>query len=139
MCGRIANQVSEQERRFLSEREPFLSEYWSPTWMRYRSYDVRPTTKVPILMPMLESHGSAQVQAVRWGWRPSWMKGPLINARWETALEKSTFRQAVRERRCVVPAVAYYEWRRDAKDKPQAKYAFVSAHGQTLLLAGLQP
>ena len=52
---------------------------------------------------------------VRWGFVPAWAKEvapgkPLINARSETVLEKPTFRNAIRRRRCLVPADGYYEW-----------------------------
>lgn len=137
MCGRLANQADPAEQSLRQQREPFLAEYWGEKWARYRSYDVRPSTKVPILMPPENGMSGMQVQAVRWGWSVSWMKRGLINCRWETATELKTFKEAVRKRRCVVPAVAYYEWERDEKDKPLAKFAFFPENGETLLLAGL--
>jgi len=50
-----------------------------------------------------------------WGFIPSWYKKPnngpfLINAWTEIIAEKSAFRQACRERRCVVVATGFYEW-----------------------------
>jgi putative SOS response-associated peptidase YedK len=52
---------------------------------------------------------------VRWGFVPSWAKEvapgkPLTNARIETILEKASFKNAVRRRRCLIPADGYYEW-----------------------------
>lgn len=52
---------------------------------------------------------------VRWGFVPGWAKElppgrPLINARGETVMEKPIFRNAMRRRRCLVPADGYYEW-----------------------------
>ena len=52
---------------------------------------------------------------MRWGLIPSWVKDPrkftlLINARSETALEKPAFKNAIRRRRCLIPADGYYEW-----------------------------
>ncbi len=51
---------------------------------------------------------------VRWGFVPSWAKElapgkPLTNARSETILEKASFKNAVRRRRCLIPADGYYE------------------------------
>jgi putative SOS response-associated peptidase YedK len=52
---------------------------------------------------------------VRWGFVPAWAKEvapgkPLTNARSETILEKASFKNAVRRRRCLIPADGYYEW-----------------------------
>ena len=46
---------------------------------------------------------------------PAWVKDPrkitlLINARTETVLEKPAFKNAMRRRRCLIPADGYYEW-----------------------------
>ena len=52
---------------------------------------------------------------MRWGFWPAWVKDPrkftlLINARAETVKEKPAFKNAIRRRRCLVPADGYYEW-----------------------------
>ncbi len=59
--------------------------------------------------------GQRRFALLRWGFIPSWMKEvkkekPLINARGETVMEKPSFRNAMRRRRCLVPADGYYEW-----------------------------
>jgi len=46
-----------------------------------------------------------------WGLSVDWSKQPMINARSETLSEKPTFRGLL-EHRCVVPASAYFEWRK---------------------------
>lgn len=56
-----------------------------------------------------------QVHLARWGLVPSWAKDPrighkMINARRETVADKPAFRAAVRTRRCLIPAMGYYEW-----------------------------
>jgi putative SOS response-associated peptidase YedK len=68
----------------------------------------------PIAIVRIEE-GRRRFALVRWGFVPSWAKEikpgkPLISARGETALEKPTFRNAMRRRRCLVPADGYYEW-----------------------------
>jgi len=52
---------------------------------------------------------------MRWGLWPAWVKDPrkftlLINARAETVREKPAFKNAIRRRRCLIPADGYYEW-----------------------------
>jgi putative SOS response-associated peptidase YedK len=75
-------------------------------------YNVAPTQPVPVVM--LEN-GVRQFRLMRWGFLPSWVKDPrtfalVINARSETVLEKPSFRNAIRRRRCLLPADGYYEW-----------------------------
>ncbi|MFN4143580.1 SOS response-associated peptidase [Aestuariivirga sp.] len=68
----------------------------------------------PIAIIRMEN-GARRFALVRWGFIPAWVKEvkpgkPLINARGETVLEKPSFRNAMRRRRCLVPADGYYEW-----------------------------
>ena len=75
-------------------------------------YNVAPTQPVPVVI--LEN-GVRQFQLMRWGFLPSWVKDPrtfalVINARAETVLEKPSFRNAIKRRRCLLPADGYYEW-----------------------------
>jgi putative SOS response-associated peptidase YedK len=77
---------------------------------------------------------------VRWGFVPSWAKEvapdrPLTNARIETILEKASFKNAVRRRRCLIPADGYYEWSGEAGRK-QA-YKVTRADGRPFAFGGL--
>ncbi len=76
-------------------------------------YNVAPTQPVP--MVRLDK-GKRQFALVRWGFIPGWVKDPksvslLINARAESVLDKPAFRNAMRRRRCLVPADGFYDWR----------------------------
>lgn len=51
-----------------------------------------------------------------WGLTVDWSKQPMINARSETLTEKATFRGLL-ESRCIVPASAYFEWRKTEDGK----------------------
>lgn len=62
-----------------------------------------------------------QATMMRWGLIPSWsldtnVGARTINARAETAATKPSFRDPLRKQRCLVPADAFYEWRRAAKE-----------------------
>ena len=62
---------------------------------------------------------------VRWGFVPGWAKEmlpgrPLINARSETAYEKASFKNAIRRRRCLIPADGFYEWQDVGGPRKQA-------------------
>lgn len=88
-------------------------------WFKYQEEeDFPPRAHVapgqPIGVVRMEN-GARHFALVRWGFIPSWVKEvkpgkPLINARGETVMEKPSFRNAMRRRRCLVPADGYYEW-----------------------------
>jgi putative SOS response-associated peptidase YedK len=75
-------------------------------------HNIAPTQPIPVVI--LEN-GARHFHLMRWGLIPSWVKDPrkftlLINARSETVLEKPAFKNAIRRRRCLIPADGYYEW-----------------------------
>jgi putative SOS response-associated peptidase YedK len=77
-------------------------------------YNIAPAQ--PVLIARNDINSRPELQLVRWGLIPSWMKdprtlgSPLINARAETAPEKPAFRGAMRHRRCLIPTTGFYEW-----------------------------
>ena len=84
-------------------------------------YNVAPTQPVPVVI--LEQ-GAKHFRLMRWGFIPAWVKEPkafalLINARAETVRDKPAFKNAIRRRRCLLPADGYYEWQtRDGRRQP---------------------
>jgi putative SOS response-associated peptidase YedK len=77
---------------------------------------------------------------VRWGFVPSWAKEilpkPLINARSETVYEKASFKNAIRRRRCLIPADGFYEWQGDIPGKKQAWFIH-QPEGKLFALGGI--
>ena len=77
---------------------------------------------------------------MRWGLIPSWAKdssvaASMINARAETAVTKPAFRDALKSRRCLIPADGFYEWVRAGKTKQP--YCFEVNAGELFAFAGL--
>ncbi len=72
--------------------------------------EIRPTDPAP--MVVADTAGARRVEPARFGLSVSWDDKPLINARAETLRTKPTFRPLLGHR-CLVPATAYIEWRRD--------------------------
>lgn len=69
--------------------------------------------------------GQRETALVRWGFVPSWAKEilpgkPQVNARAETVYEKASFKNAIRRRRCLIPADGFYEWQGDMPGRKQA-------------------
>ncbi len=79
--------------------------------------------------------------AMRWGLIPAWSddlsgKYSTFNARVETAAIKPAYRTAWRHgRRCLLPALGYYEWQRHPEGK--RPYFIRHADARPLLFAGL--
>jgi putative SOS response-associated peptidase YedK len=83
-------------------------------------HNVAPTQPVPVV---IVENGSRHFKLMRWGLVPSWVKDPrkitlLINARSETINDKPAFKNAMRRRRCLIPADGYYEWQVSGGRKP---------------------
>ena len=100
-------------------------------------HNVAPTQPVPVVI--LEN-GVRQFKLMRWGFLPSWVKDPgkfalVINARSETVLEKPSFRNAVRRRRCLLPADGYYEWQ--ASSTRKRPFYIRRRDGQPVAFAGV--
>ena len=79
-------------------------------------YNVAPTDNVLTVV----NRGQVRAQMMRWGLIPFWAKDAkigsrMINARAESVVEKSAFREAFQRRRCLVVADGFYEWRKEGK------------------------
>jgi putative SOS response-associated peptidase YedK len=76
-------------------------------------YNIAPTQRVAAVV---REGGRDRLVGMRWGFVAPWAKEASgiapINARAETVAEKPTFRAAFRQHRCLLPADAFYEWRK---------------------------
>lgn len=82
-------------------------------------YNIAPTQTVAVVR---DSGTGRRLDLLRWGLVPAWAKdmsigNRLINARAETVADKPAFRAAYRDRRCLVPADGFYEWKGAGKGK----------------------
>ena len=100
-------------------------------------YNVAPTQPIPIVRL---TEGKRQFALVRWGLLPSWVKDPkaftlVINARGESVLDKPAFRNAMKRRRCLIPADGFYEWQAGGARKQP--YFIRLKSGAPMAFAGL--
>ena len=106
MCGRFAQRTDPKRvaKQFGVEDVPELEP----------RYNIAPTQEI---LGVSESEEGREMAFYKWGLIPSWakdtsMSARLINARSETVREKPAFRQAFKQRRCIIPADGFYEWQR---------------------------
>ncbi len=101
-------------------------------------YNIAPSQNSIVILPdSLEGNSAEQM---RWGLVPFWSKdtqigNKMINAKAETLLEKPSFRNAVKSKRCIVPVNGFYEWKEESVGK-QPHYLY-SESEKYLALAGL--
>jgi putative SOS response-associated peptidase YedK len=105
-------------------------------------YNIAPTQPIPIVRAAREAGPLMRHFALaRWGFLPGFVKDPkafplVFNARSEGLADKASFRNALRRRRCLVPADAFYEWRKDGAGG-RTPFLAKRADGVTMALAGL--
>jgi putative SOS response-associated peptidase YedK len=104
MCGRFALIATPGEVRHVFGYPE--SDVFPPR------YNIAPTQPIAIVRTW---SGRRHFILMRWGMIPHWVDDPrrfplLINARAESAAERPAFRDALRYRRCLVPASGYFEW-----------------------------
>lgn len=131
MCGRYAFLLPPEAMAQLFRTLNQLADY-PPR------YNIAPTQPV---VTILERQGRRTAELFRWGFVPSWVKDPrefalLINARADSMAEKPSFRDALRNSRCIVPASGYYEWKK-LPDGSRRPYYITEAGGETMAFAGL--
>lgn len=102
------------------------------------------TPGIPIPAFAHDEFTHAHLRAPVWGFQPHWAgSGPKpINARAEKVATSPYFRRAFAERRCIIPADAWYEWRETAEGKQPYRIAMREAESveptdRVLLLAGI--
>lgn len=110
MCGRYV--MKEDNPRAIQALFPQVQ-----FSMLQPSYNIAPSQQILVV---LKQNNNIEAKYLTWGLVPSWSKeiGPgFNNARVETVFEKPSFKDAIRSRRCVIPANGYYEWKKEGKLK----------------------
>jgi putative SOS response-associated peptidase YedK len=110
VCGRY--RLSRRKELVAQYFEANLSDFdnWEPR------YNIAPTQPVPVVRQYSREE-PPRLSLLRWGLIPSWAKdtgigAQTINARSETVASKPSFHDPLRKQRCLVPADAFYEWKR---------------------------
>jgi putative SOS response-associated peptidase YedK len=137
MCGRFQQttppeEVAERFGASAGSAAALRAAGWRPRW------NVSPGTDVVALRA--DEPGGRALVRLRWGLVPRWAKDAkigqrLVNARAETAAEKPAFRDALKRRRCLLPADGFYEW--TSTGGPRLPWRARLEDGLPFALAGL--
>lgn len=132
MCGRfyIESDDTPDELIALLNRAEAMGQR-SDSAFRLKRGEIRPGDTAAVVA--MNRAAQRSVFPMQWGFRLN--RQLLINARSETAAAKPTFRESLRDRRCLIPASAYFEW--DHRSRPLTKYRFSLPDAPVLYLAGL--
>jgi len=108
------------------------------------TFNAAPQSVQPVVR-LNAATGKREFALMRWGLVPFWASSEklglsTINARAEEAASKPLFREAMKKRRCLIPADAFYEWQRpDPREDPKIRrpFAFALISGEPYAFAGL--
>lgn len=137
MCGRYGRRADKQriaEWFHTRNTNVFDESTYAP------SFNVAPQSMQPVVRLDAET-GERELTVMRWGLVPFWSKDSklaysTINAKAETVTTSAAFREAMKRRRCLVPAEWFYEWQKvDAKTKQP--FAIGMKDGGLFAFAGL--
>jgi putative SOS response-associated peptidase YedK len=112
MCGRFTQK---------SERPDIQLEFYIQGWQAEPavSYNIAPSQKAGIIINDGEKNVYTEYQ---WGLVPHWAKDPkigynMINAKAETINQKPSFKNSLKNKRCIIPADGFYEWKKTGNKK----------------------
>ena len=82
-------------------------------------FNIAPGTRQPVIV---QGALSRELKQMQWGLVPQGTKDlkaayPIINARAESLLEKSSFVSLLKMKRCLVPASGFFEWKNEKARK----------------------
>src|SRR5262245_333640 len=102
-------------------------------------YNIAPSTLIPAIRSAPRT-GQREGAEFQWGLVPWWARdakggAKMANARSEGIATKPAFREAIRKRRCVVPASGFYEWQ--TIDRLKQPWFFQMRDESPFVFAGL--
>ncbi|KAI8889707.1 DUF159-domain-containing protein [Backusella circina FSU 941] len=138
MCGRFAcylcpDDIREQISRDYPDTQtlPADTDHFTP------SYNIAPSQSIPVIYEDLQ--GQYHLKLMTWGFVSSKATGINIhpnNVRKETLLQQAVFfDRAKRDRRCIIIAQGFYEWK--TKGAQKVPYYTKRKDGKLMLFAGL--
>jgi putative SOS response-associated peptidase YedK len=137
MCGRYVRRSDKQRIA-----EAFYLGRLPDDFVLPPDYNVAPKTFQPVIRRNADT-GKRELTLMRWGLIPFYSKDDKIaykttNARAESVTTMPAFREALKRRRCLVPADLFYEWQAlDPARKKTQPWAIGRKDGELFAMAGL--
>lgn len=142
MCTRYYVELSPELRPYVeaASRTPLKAKMVSVLGKKFKAEgEIRPTDMAAVIAPGRD--GKKAVFPMVWGYHIIGIDRPVVNARVESAKEKTSFAVDWTRHRCIVPASYYFEWehikRPDGSVKTGQKYAIQPRNATVTYLAGL--
>ncbi|MEJ2115569.1 MAG: SOS response-associated peptidase family protein, partial [Gammaproteobacteria bacterium] len=95
---------------------------------------IYPTNEVAVVIRIDNSYELAQM---KWGWERSFSKRPLINTRSAEAWNKKTWSEAMRNKRCIIPASGFFEWDQNQSRGKRDRYRISPTGDGSFAFGGL--
>ena len=97
----------------------------------------------PILAGFYNSDRVLDAALMNWGWVRDWDKGHRlfnsrrVSAKGQPIWDSRVWGQSIRERRCLIPINAFYEWDENFPKGKRPRYRIESANGPAMALGGI--
>ena len=135
MCGRYS--LTKKEMRFVSRLPPGELQLFFKA-----RFNIAPAQDAPSIV---FHNGQLAERQMRWGLQPPWANFPIINVKSETLADKPSFRESFSNRRCLIPADGFYEWRKPGRVPfrfvlpDRSTFCFAAVWDQSFIKAAPQP
>ncbi|XP_037280371.2 abasic site processing protein HMCES-like [Rhipicephalus microplus] len=147
MCGRMACALNKASLLHACQYQDDTGRFCNPKWVdlnshgEYRpSYNISPRNYHPVMLSSVHVPKGARgrtghrimMSPMRWGLVPSWFSGEpqnfifnTVNCRLESCMDRRSFKGAIAaERRCVVVAEGFFEWKTEENGDKQPYYVY---------------
>jgi putative SOS response-associated peptidase YedK len=135
MCGRFTLGVEKDELTAFLEAEFAIPALPEMTYVP--RYNIAPGQNI---LTVISDGKKYRVGELKWGLVPAFATDPkigfsMINAKSETLFEKPSFRDSAKQKRCVILADGFYEWKTEGTTK--TPHHIVLNQRRLFLMAGL--
>ena len=135
MCGRFSITINQEELKAHLSTNYNVANFSAV--FKLPRFNIAPGQEI---IAIINDGNNNRVGHLKWGFIPSFAKDEkigfsMINAKSETIDEKISFRQSFQNRRCLILADSFYEWKRVGKDKTPMRIKKID--GKIFAMAGI--